>query len=450
MDQPSPLLAVLPVILAAIVALAVGIAIGWLVARQRQTAGLASAQAEAEGLRAKVGGLRAQLARADAEVARARADADAARREAGALRAEEIARRDHEASGRAQDHRVLEAIAPVRQQLDHMQRAVAAMEEQRAEQHGELAEQLRRQHDADEKLRETTGALAAALRSSSARGSWGEAQLRNVVEAAGLLDRVDFAEQQTVRGEAGGGRPDLIVRLPGGSRIAVDAKAPMSAYLDACEEPAAGGDAARGRRDAHLARHAKAVRLHVDALAKRDYASALPGSPAFVVCFLPNEAALSAALAADPALLDDAFAKGIALTSPVSLWSTLKSVATAWRHEQLDESAQEVIRVGGQLTERLATTAAHLDKLGRSLESTVGAYNQVMGSIESRVLPSARKLAALEGREGPTLTEQVESAPRSLSARELTEALELANGSGAARRDSATAPASLTGHSACA
>ncbi|CAG7845082.1 hypothetical protein USB125703_01339 [Pseudoclavibacter triregionum] len=377
------------IVAAAALALAAGLVIGWMAGRQRQVAALAAAAAEREGLEA-------QLERADEELARARGDADLARRETAELREAERRRELAEREEREQDHRVLEAIAPVRQQLEHMQRAVAAMEEQRLEQHGELSEQLRRQHESDRELRETTSALASALRSSSARGSWGEAQLRNIVESAGLIDRVDFDEQVTVEGEGGRGRPDLVVRLPGDAHLALDAKAPLDAYLSACAEPESGGDAAsRARRAELLARHAKAVRGHVDALAKRDYASAFAGSPALVVCFMPSEAALSAALRADPRLLDDAFAKGVALTSPVSLWSTLKAVATAWRHERLEESAEEVIRLGSQLAQRLGTTAEHLAKLGRSIDSTVASYNQAIGSIEGRVLPAARKLAAL-------------------------------------------------------
>lgn len=400
--------------------LALGITMGFVVSRHRHAAVLAT-------LRARVDGLHAELERADAELERTRDDAAILRAENDALRAAERERAEQASSAREQDHRVLEAIAPVRQQLELMQRTVMAMEEQRSAQHGELAEQLRTQYASELRLHEVTGSLASALRNNAARGSWGEAQLRNIVEAAGLLERVDFVEQLPVETESGKGRPDLVVHLPGGAQLAVDAKAPLADYLAASELSATGTDAEQHEREQRLTRHARAVRSHVDALAKRNYASAFRGSPEFVVCFIPSEAALSAALGHDASLLEDAFAKGIALTSPVSFWSTLKAVASSWRHEQLAESAEEVIALGAQLTSRLATTAGHLDKLGRSINSTVSAYNQAIGSIESRVLPSARKLAALEGVDAPTTPTSLDETTRTLSARELTEALELAN-----------------------
>lgn len=408
--------------------LALGITVGFVAARHRHAAVLAT-------LRTRVAGLGAELERADAELVRSREDAAVLRTENDAFREAERERAEQQSSAREQDHRVLEAIAPVRQQLELMQRTVMAMEEQRNVQHGELAEQLRAQHASELRLHEVTGSLASALRNNATRGSWGEAQLRNIVEAAGLVERVDFVEQLAVQTEAGKGRPDLVVHLPGGAQLAVDAKAPLADYLAASELSATGSEAEQHEREQRLMRHARAVRGHVDALAKRNYASAFRGSPEFVICFIPSEAALSAALAQDASLLEDAFAEGIALTSPVSLWSTLKAVASSWRHEQLTESAEEVIALGAQLTRRLATTAGHLDKLGRSINATVGAYNQAIGSIESRVLPSARKLAALEGVAEPAAPQSLDETTRTLSARELTEALELANPPVQSRRE---------------
>lgn len=397
----SPLLLVSMVLLA----LLIGCVLGWLLGRSRERVRLGLEPARLE---AQLAGAREAIARADAEAERARVELAETRRDQAQRLAIEAQQRDA-------DHRVLEAIAPVKQQLDHMRRTVAAMEEQRLHQHGELAEQIRRQLESDDRLRETTGALAAALRSNSARGSWGEAQLRNIVEAAGLTHRVDFAEQVAVTTEAGARRPDLVIHLPGDGCIAVDAKAPLADYLAACDIAETGSDAERREREQRLANHAKAVRSHVTKLAERDYASAFPTSPAFVIAFLPAEAALSAALRADPSLLDDAFAKGVALTSPVSLWSTLKAVSSAWRQQQMADEAAAVIALGAQLTGRLATLTSHFERLGRSLSGSVTAYNAAIGSLESRVGPAARKLAALSEAPAPKALESLEDAVRGVT-----------------------------------
>lgn len=404
---------IVPVLVIALVCLLLGAGGGWWAASSRT--GVQTAE-----LRSEVSGLTAQLDRADAQILREQESAQQAHEAIAAMRTAERARIERASSEEERNHRVVEALAPVAAQLDQMRRSVSAMEEQRAQQFGEIAEQMRHHAEMGNHLRGTTESLASALRSTTARGSWGEVQLRNVVQAAGLLDRVDFAEQSVVATEAGSKRPDLVINLPGGAHLALDAKAPLGSYLEASavEGTDASAEAARAEL---LTKHVAALRRHVDELASRDYASAFRSSPSLVIAFIPSESALSAAIATDAGLLDYAFGKGIALTSPVSLWSTLKAVAAAWRHEQLTESAEEVIKLGSQLTQRLGTVSSHLDKLGRSLDAAVDSYNQAIGSIESRVLPTARKLAALEGTESPTTPRQLESTSRALTAPELTD-----------------------------
>lgn len=398
---------------ALILGLALGAALGAAIATVLATRGRNGAVARLAATEARADGLAAELERADA----------AAANERQLARAEAATQRERERAESA----VLQQLAPVRHQLDAMHRAVAAIEEQRAAQFGELSEQLRAQHDAGERLRATTNALGAALQANQSRGAWGEAQLRNIVEAAGMLERVDFDTQRTVRGEAGTGRPDAVVSLPGGKALVIDAKAPLGRYLAAQQLSPQGDDDERARRTALLAEHARAVRGHVAALADRRYPSAVTGSPELVIAFVPSESALSAALAADPTLLEDSFARDIALTSPVSLWATLRAVAHAWRQEQLSGTAREMFELSRTLYERLATTAGHLDKLGRSLTGTVGAYNALVASIESRVLPAARRIGELDGREPLAASRQLDEPARRLSAPELTSALELAS-----------------------
>jgi DNA recombination protein RmuC len=232
---------------------------------------------------------------------------------------------------------------------------------------------------------------------------WGEIELRRVVEAAGMLRHVDFAEQRATSslGGSGGstGRPDVVVRLPGQRTIAVDAKVPMDAYLEAAAiDPAARGDAAH-RREKLLADHARALRSHVDALASRAYHADLPGSAELVVLFIPSEPLLGAALEADPGLLEHALRKGVAPTSPASLLALLRAVAAVWVAEQSGEQAGEILDLGRTLTDRLGVVVGHVERLGASLRGAVGHYNSAVGSIESRLLVTARSLSAL-GAEG--------------------------------------------------
>lgn len=331
-------------------------------------------------------------------------------------RAEELSRRVESAEARSQgDASVLQALAPVRAQLEQMTQRVDQMEQIRARQHGALAEQLRESARRETELARTTASLEGALRSRSARGTWGEVELARVLEASGMLPHVDFAEQRSIgsltqgRGRGGVtpsgdlGRPDVTIHLPGQGFLALDAKAPMDAYLRACAIDESGEDA-ESRRRAELSAHAKALRAHIEALAGRDYARSLGASPELVILFVPSEAALSAALRADASLLDDAMARGVALCSPVTLLAVARTCATAWARTSINEQADQVIALGRELYERLGVVAGHMENLGKHLTKTVDFYNKTVSSMESRLLASARSVSALEEASKKTMT----------------------------------------------
>jgi len=331
-------------------------------------------------------------------------------------RAEELSRRVDSAEARSQgDASVLQALAPVRAQLEQITQRVDQMEQIRARQHGALSEQLRESARRETELARTTASLEGALRSRSARGTWGEVELARILEASGMLPHVDFAEQRSIgsltqgRGRGGVtssgdlGRPDVTIHLPGQGFLALDAKAPMDAYLRACAIEDSGEDA-ESRRRAELSAHAKALRSHIDALAGRDYAQSLGASPELVILFVPSEAALSAALHADASLLDDAMARGVALCSPVTLLAVARTCATAWARTSINEQADQVIALGRELYERLGVVAGHMENLGKHLAKTVDFYNKTVSSMESRLLASARSVSALEEASKKTMT----------------------------------------------
>lgn len=317
------------------------------------------------------------------------------------------------------ESKVLQALAPVQESLRTVQNKVTELESQRANQHGEITQQLRAALESDERLRATTESLASALRSNSTRGVWGETQLRNVVQAAGLLERVDFDVQSTISSDAGAGRPDMVIHLPGGKNIAVDAKVPFAAYLEAAQIPAtAAGDEA-ARRESLLKQHVKAMRAHVDALASKAYWAGLEASPELVIAFIPSESLVSSALEADPGIMDYAFGKRVALASPVTLWSVLKTVAFSWQQDVLTDQAKVLFDLGKELYARLATLSEHADRLRKSIDATVSSYNQFANSLESRVLVTARKLNALDESKVIGEATTIEHSPKQLTAVEL-------------------------------
>jgi DNA recombination protein RmuC len=308
----------------------------------------------------------------------------------------------------------------VQESLRVMQAKVAEIETQRARQHGEIAQSLRTAADSEERLRSTAESLASALRSNSTRGVWGETQLRSVVEAAGLMQRVDFDLQSSVTSDAGAGRPDMIVRLPGGKSIAVDAKVPFTSYIEAAAIPATASDAELARKAALLKAHVKAVRDHISALGSKAYWDGLPSSPELVIAFIPSESLVSSALEADPSIMEFAFSKRVALSSPVTLWSVLKTVAFSWQQDVVTEEAKTLFDLSKELYGRLSTMAGHIDKLGRSIERSVKDYNGFVGSLERQVLPSARKLNALDESKLLAQLTPIEETKRELTALEFT------------------------------
>ncbi len=322
----------------------------------------------------------------------------------------------------SQERELAAVLGPLKDSLTRVERQVGVLERDRAEQYGKIGEQLAavtRSGEAvvrsGEALRTETATLAGALRSSSTRGTWGETQLRRVVECAGLLSRVDFVEQPSAASPDGGQvRPDLVVQLPGGKQLVVDAKAPLTAFLDATT---ATDDVAR--RSLHLA-HAKALRGHIDVLAGKAYWTAFSPSPEMVVCFVPGDAILAAALQADPALHEQALAKRVVLASPGTLMALLRTVAFTWQQDALSGNARQLFEIGRELYSRLATLGGHSAKLGRSLHRAVEDYNALIGTLERRVLVTARKMHDLDLTDTalPELS-VVEATPRTLTSVEL-------------------------------
>ena len=283
--------------------------------------------------------------------------------------------------------------AEVMQGLDRLSDQLQGFEHARATWQGELHQQvLDMRHTADG-LRRETQTLSTALRRPQVRGRWGELHLRRAVELAGLVDRCDFDEQVHLSAGLGAGvqRPDLVVRLAGGRSVVVDAKVPLDAFLDATatDDP--------DQRDAHLVRHARQLRSHIELLGSKRYWRSLPETPEFVVLFLPAESFLAAGLDADASLIEHAAERGVVLASPTTLIALLRTVAHGWRHESLADQAREIHRMGRDLHDRLRTMGTHLGKLGRSLDTAVGAYNQAVGSWESRVLVAARRFEEIDG-----------------------------------------------------
>ena len=305
-------------------------------------------------------------------------------------------------------HAVEQLVAPLKEQLGRVDAQLLRLDQDRRESRGRLESQIKTLAETGERLRTETGALVTALRKPNARGQWGQMQLRNVVELAGMVRYCDFAEQSSLRGESVL-RPDLIVRLPGAKHVVVDAKAPLQGVLDAYE---ARDDEERER---HLQAHARLLRKHVKALSEKAYWEQLDSAPDFVVMFLPGEHLYGAALEADPMLLEDAMAKRVLIATPTTLLAILRAVGYGWQQERVAESAQAISEIGRELHTRLVKLAKMLSKLGMRLDSTVRAYNETVGSYEARVLPAARRFAdhgaVSEGREVPDI-EQVTLSPR--------------------------------------
>jgi DNA recombination protein RmuC len=310
---------------------------------------------------------------------------------------------------------IQELVAPVRTSLDQVDARIRDLESARAGAYAGLQEQVRSLIETQQQLRSETGRLVTALRTPSVRGNWGEVQLRRVVEMAGMLDHCDFYAQTTVAGEEGRLRPDLLVSLPSGKTVVVDAKTPLDAYLramEAADEPA---------RKACLAEHARQVRAHMTALGRKSYWEQFDHAPEFAVLFLPGECFFSAALEGDPSLIEFGVAQNIILATPTTLIALLRAVAYGWRQEKLAQNAAEISALGKELYKRLSAMSDHWINVGRGLERAVDEYNKAVGSLETRVNVSARRFAELQaaplGVEIPTL-DPIEKGVRKLEDRQ--------------------------------
>jgi len=340
----------------------------------------------------------------------------------------------HEIEARAGDQAVVKAG------LDRLHEQMSALEQHRVSWQSQLRQQVDDVRHSTDLLRRETSSLATALRKPQVRGRWGELHLRRAVELAGMVDRCDFGEQVSLRGDdsspdSGDGgrlRPDLVVRLAGGKSVVVDSKVPLDAFLDAVaveESPQAAPE-----RDAQLRRHAGQLRRHVDTLAGKAYWRALPATPEFVVLFVPGESFLSAALESDPSLLEYAASRQVVLATPTTLIALLRTVAYAWTQEVLAEKAREIHALGRELHDRLGVMGNHLDRVGRSLAGAVGAYNRAVGSLETRVLVSARRFTDLEVSDAELVSPgPVGESPRPLTAPELVETLHAVSDTSARR-----------------
>ncbi|MCL2024925.1 MAG: DNA recombination protein RmuC [Coriobacteriia bacterium] len=322
------------------------------------------------------------------------------------------------ATEQAKESAVLERLAPVSKSVEDMQQKITELEAQRRQQHHLLTETIGQ-------LQATTNTLAGTLTKSQERGRWGEVQLEQIFESAGLIETVHFEKQTTATRSTGDNtgyiRPDFLLKLPNGRVVPIDAKVPFERYDRACEIPLNASRDELERREAYLKEHAAALKQHVQTLARKEYGESLPGAPDFVVAFLPAEALLSAALEADPTLIDFAFRQRIALASPVTLWSIVKSIAYAWQQEEVSQSAQEILDAGKELLRRIATVAAHSTKLKGNLEKTVKSYNDFARSLERNLLTQADRFQKLDvGKELPIAT-QIDTAPHAFTKPELTE-----------------------------
>lgn len=329
-------------------------------------------------------------------------------REIAAQRGADAERAAGEMARRALELRSL--VEPMREKLGKVESELEKLERERRETRGELGEMFRQLGDGLVQLRRETGSLVGALKRPQARGSWGEIQLRNVIEMAGMVAHCDFTEQTTLVTGDGRLRPDVLIRLPGDKLIIVDAKVPLDAYLAATEA------ADDGERALHLARHARQTRDHIAKLASKAYQSQLDSTPELVVMFVPSDGIYHAALSEDPALIDYGVEQHVLLATPTTLIALLRAVHYGWKQEQIARSAREIAETGRELHRRIARFVEPFSRVGRQLASAVNAYNEAVGSFEARVVPQLRRIEeAGAGSEREVELTGIEEAPRALT-----------------------------------
>lgn len=370
-------------------------------------ASLERAEADLAALRARATELEKLAAAAAEKVAAFQQAREQIGIEFKALAADALARNNDEFLKRAGDS----LVKPIRESLDKVDLKIATLEKARTEAYGSLSEQLKGLATTSASLQAETTKLSRSLRSTSTAGRWGELQLQRVVELAGMVENVDFL-QQTAVGDA---RPDMLIKLPGGKTIAVDAKAPMQAFLEALEA------SDEHVRKAKFVEHARVVRGHIDALGNKSYWKNIQPSPEFVVLFIPGEAFYSAALRYEPDLFERGTSVGVILASPATLIALLKAAAYGWKQEALSKNADDIRRLGLELHERVAAVAKNMDDLGQRLRQTVESYNSTVYQTESQVLVTGRKLEKLGAGSEKKIVEPrlVEETPKGLTAPEL-------------------------------
>mgnify|MGYP006144460941 CR=1 FL=1 len=390
-------------ILFLIIGLAVGVTIGWLIGRQRnQGAGDQSISIQLAAAEARNEALAEQLRRSDED---------------------RLAREHRE----REENKFLVALEPVRDRLESMQKSVTEIERERTVQFNTIQEQLRTAREAESQLRESTKVLANAMSNNQNRGQWGELQLRKVVEITGMLPHVDFLTQVSTTNDEGQAiKPDLVINMPDGKFVAVDAKAPFSNYQRATAIPEIASDQDNRQRIDFMKAHATDVKKRIDEISAKNYFSGLPSSPEFTIMFLPSESVLAATLEYDINLLEYAFNQRVALVSPVSFFSVLKTIAYGWRQSAQEETIKEVISLGARLYKNIRVVAEHAVRLSKSLDDSVKNYNKFAVSLEQNLLTSTRQLdkkskgLLSDGKEIP-LANEISEATQIFTKPELTE-----------------------------